>query len=285
MYGWRWFKRMGETLTPSSILVVKVGGRLVEGEVLDAILEDLKTLYGKTGLVFVHGGADIVTEVAQQMGKEQKFIVSPDGMRSRYTDRETMEIYAMVMAGKVNKQLVASFQAKGMKAVGLSGADGMLLKAERKKKLIVLDERGRKVAIDGGYTGKIREVNRELLLSLLGAGYVPVVAPIAIDDEHNLLNVDSDRAAAYLAGALKAGRLIYCTDVEGVILDGKPVKKLIAFEAEEELPRIGHGMKRKVYAALEALNMGVSEVIITYGLGEKPVISALEHKVGTLIVP
>jgi len=276
---------MSETLTPSSILVVKVGGRLIEGEVLETILEDLKILHGKTGLVFIHGGADIVTEVAQQMGKKQKFIISPDGMRSRYTDRETMEIYTMVMAGKVNKRLVASFQAKGMKAVGLSGADGMLLKAERKKKLIVLDERGRKVAIDGGYTGRIREVNQKLLLSLLEAGYIPVISPIAIDDEHNLLNVDSDRVAAYLAGALKASCLIYCTDVEGVILNGKPVRKLIAFEAEEELPRIGHGMKRKVYAALEALNMGVGEVVITYGLEEKPVTSALEHKVGTLIVP
>jgi acetylglutamate/LysW-gamma-L-alpha-aminoadipate kinase len=275
---------MGEAL--SSILLVKVGGRLVrEGGVPEVILEDLKGLCKDRSLVFVHGGADIVTEVAERMGKKQKFIVSPDGMRSRYTDRETMEIYAMVMAGKINKQLVASFQAKGMKAVGLSGADGMLLKAERKKKLVILDERGRKVAIDGGYTGRIREVNGGLLLNLLRENYVPVVAPIAIDDEYNLVNVDSDRAAAYLAGALKASCIVYCTDVEGVILDGKRVEKLTVFEAEEELPRIGHGMKRKVYAALEALNMGVGEVIITYGLGEKPVSSALERKVGTLIVP
>lgn len=268
------------------ILVVKVGGRLVEeGGVPEGILEDLKTLSAGRSIVFVHGGADIVTNVAEKLGKQQKFIVSPDGMRSRYTDRETMEIYTMVMAGKVNKQLVSSFQAKGLRAVGLSGADGMLLKAERKKKLVVLDERGRKVAIDGGFTGRITEVNRELLLGLLNAGYMPVVAPIAIDSEYNLLNVDSDRAAAHLAGALKASQLIYCTDVEGVILEGETVRKLTSFEAEEELPRIGHGMKRKVYAALEALNMGVREVVITYGLGEKPLLSALEHRVGTLIVP
>ncbi|RLI29966.1 MAG: acetylaminoadipate kinase [Candidatus Hecatellales archaeon] len=270
------------------LVVVKVGGRLVqEGGVPEGILQDLKALHeqAKASLVFIHGGADIVTDIAKRMGKEQKFIVSPDGMRSRYTDKETMEIYTMVMAGKVNKSLVASFQSKGIKAVGLSGADGMLLKAERKKKLVILDERGRKIAIDGGYTGKIREVNVELLKGLLSAGYLPVVAPIAIDDEFNLLNVDSDRAAAYIAGALKADHLVYCTDVEGLILDGKLVRKLTLFEAEEELPRIGHGMKRKVYAAVEALNMGVKEAVITYGLGESPVIQALQHKVGTLLVP
>ena len=266
--------------------MVKVGGRLVrEGGIPEGILSDLEALSKDWSIVFVHGGADLVTEVAQRMGKEQKFIVSPDGMRSRYTDRETMEIYTMVMAGKVNKQLVASLQARGIKALGLSGADGMLLKAERKKKLVVLDDRGRRIAIDGGYTGKIKEVDSGLIRSLLEAGYLPVVAPIAIDDEYNLLNVDSDRAAAYLAGALKASLLVYCTDVEGVILDGKLVERLSSFEAEEELPRIGHGMKRKVYAALEALSMGVREVVITYGLGEKPVTSALHHEAGTLITP
>ena len=267
------------------VVVVKVGGSLLKAGFPKNILEDLKTVNQKFGVILVHGGAALVTEMAEKLGKEQKFIVSPDGMRSRYTDWETMQIYTMVMAGRINKELVASFNANGIRALGLSGADGMLLKAQRKKKLIIVDERGRKVAIDGGYTGKIVEVNGEFLSSLLRMGYMPVVAPIAIGEEYELLNVDSDRAAAYIAGAVKADHLVFCTDVEGVILDGKLVEKFSLIEAEEEIKKIGHGMRKKVYAAIEALNMGVKETLIVSGLKESPIVSALEHKVGTLIAP
>jgi acetylglutamate/LysW-gamma-L-alpha-aminoadipate kinase len=267
------------------IVVVKVGGSLLKSGFPRNILQDLKVFHEKFGVILVHGGAALVTEMAEKLGKQQKFIVSPDGMRSRYTDLETMQIYTMVMAGRINKELVTLFHANGINALGLSGADGMLLRAQRKKKLIILDERGRRVAIDGGYTGKIVEVNGEFLSSLIKMGYLPIIAPIAISEEYELLNVDSDRAAAYIAGAIKADHLIFCTDVEGVVLDGKLVEKFSLIEAEEEIGKIGHGMRKKVYAAVEALNMGVKETLIISGLKDAALTLALEHKVGTLIAP
>jgi acetylglutamate/LysW-gamma-L-alpha-aminoadipate kinase len=243
----------------------------------------LKELLKEDKAVLVHGGGVEVTETAAKLGKEQKFIVSPEGFRSRYTDKETIEIYTMVMAGKLNKQIVLALESQGVPAVGLSGLDGALLKAKRKKKLIAVDERGRKKVIDGGYTGKITEVNAVLLQFLLEKGYVPIVTPIAVSEEFEPLNVDGDRTAAFVAGALKADCLILLTDVEGLSLKGNLVPKISETEIKEILPKIGQGMSTKVHAALEALNQGVKEVLITSGLGQKPISAALKHEVGTVV--
>jgi acetylglutamate/LysW-gamma-L-alpha-aminoadipate kinase len=189
------------------------------------------------------------------------------------------------MAGKINKQIVSALQSQGIPAVGLSGVDGLILKAERKKKLIAVDERGRKKVIDGGYTGKINAVNADLLRLLLEEGYVPVVTPIAMSEEFEPLNVDGDRTAAFIAGALKADRLILLTDVQGLVLKGKPVQKISATEVKEVLSSIGQGMSTKVHAALEALNQGVTEVLITSGVEKLPISSALKHECGTVISP
>ena len=264
--------------------VVKIGVSVLTSGLPTGFTKDLKDLQMKNRVVLIHGGGEIVTETAKVMGKEQRFIVSPDGMRSRYTDRDTLEIYTMVMAGKINKQLVAMFSAYKINAVGLSGVDAFLISASRKKRLLIIDERGRKVAIDGGYTGKIETVRKDILTILLNEKFLPVISPIALDDEFSILNVDSDRAAAYIAGALKADALIMCTDVPGVKLMGKTVGKMGNYYAKENLSKIGHGMKKKVYAALESLNLGVKEIIITSGLIENPLTSAINHKAGTLIV-
>src|SRR4030043_2008270 len=164
------------------LIVVKMGGSILKEGASSTLVADLKALVAEHKLVLVHGGGAEVTETAAKLGKQQQFIVSPEGFRSRYTDRETIEIYTMVMAGKINKQIVLALQSQGIPAVGLSGLDGALLKAERKKKLVAVDERGRKKVIDGGYTGKITEVNAGLLQFLLEKGYVPVVTPIAVRD-------------------------------------------------------------------------------------------------------
>jgi acetylglutamate/LysW-gamma-L-alpha-aminoadipate kinase len=265
------------------LLVIKMGGSILKEGASSELVSDLKTLAKEHKLVLVHGGGAEVTETAAKLGKEQKFIVSPQGFRSRYTDKETMEIFTMVMAGKINKQIVSALQSQGIAAVGLSGLDGALLKAERKKRLIIVDERGRKKVIDGGYTGKINEVNVDLLGFLLEKGYVPVVTPIAMSKEFEPLNVDGDRTAAVVAGALKADRLILLTDVEGLLLKGKPVPKITAVEAEEVLSNIGKGMSTKVDAALEALNHGVKEVLVTSGVRQQPISSTLNHEAGTVI--
>ena len=265
------------------LLIVKMGGSILKEGASGDLVADLKALAKENQLVLVHGGGAEVTEIAAKLGKQQQFIVSPEGFRSRYTDKETIEIYSMVMAGKINKQIVSALQSQGIPAVGLSGLDGLLLKAERKKRLIVVDERGRKKVIDGGYTGKINEVNVDLLGFLLEKGYVPVVTPIAMSDEFEPLNVDGDRTAAVVSGALKADRLILLTDVEGLILKGKPVPKITSAEAEGALSSIGKGMSTKVHAALEALNQGVTEALITAGAGKAPISSALKHECGTVI--
>jgi len=265
------------------LLVIKMGGSILKGGTSSELGLDLKDLSPENKLVLVHGGGVEVTEIAAKLGKKQQFIVSPEGFRSRYTDKETMEIFTMVMAGKINKQIVTALQSQGIPAVGLSGLDGLLLKAERKKRLIAVDERGRKKVLDGGYTGKITEVNLDLLRFLLEKGYVPVVTPIATSQEFEPLNVDGDRTAAVIAGALKANCLILLTDVQGLILKGKPVRKINAAEIKDALSSIGKGMSTKVHAALEALNQGVAEVLVTSGNVKLPISSALKHECGTVI--
>ena len=264
------------------LLVVKAGGRVLD-QGLSNIVLDVKPLLSEHDVVFVHGGGIAVTEIATRLGKEQLFITSPGGFRSRYTDRETVDIYTMVMAGKLNKEIVVQFQAHRINATGLSGLDGALIRAVRKKKLVIVDQRGRKRAIAGGYTGRIVGVNVGLLRLLLDNGFVPVVSSIALSEEFEPLNVDGDRAAAYLAGALKADRLLLLTDVDGLVLDGKVVPRLTPAEAKDALKQIGGGMITKVHAAIEALTLGSEEVVITSGLVDHPISGALQRTSGTVI--
>jgi [amino group carrier protein]-L-2-aminoadipate 6-kinase len=167
------------------LLVIKMGGSILKEGASTELISDLKEVAKQHKVVLVHGGGAEVTEIASKLGKEQKFIMSPEGFRSRYTDKETIEIYTMVMAGKMNKQIVLALESQGLSAVGLSGLDAAILRAERKTKLIIVDERGRKKVIDGGYTGKITQVNTELLNLLLEKGYVPIVTPIALSKTVN----------------------------------------------------------------------------------------------------
>jgi acetylglutamate/LysW-gamma-L-alpha-aminoadipate kinase len=259
------------------MIVIKIGGSIVDGLHSSAILDLKRLVDNKEKVVIVHGGGKEVTKIAEKLGKEQKFIVSPEGIRSRYTDRETVEIYTMVMSGKINKDITLMLLKNGIKAVGLSGIDASIINASRKKRLVIIDERGRRVAIDGGYTGKISDVNTELINLLLAQGYTPVISPIALSEECDPLNVDGDRAAAYIAGALKADTVIFITNVDGLLIDNKLVTNLTYQEAKDILPKIGFGMEKKVLAATEALSMGVKEAIITSGNRENPITSALNH--------
>ena len=265
------------------LIVTKLGGKLIRGGLPTPFIQDLKASLQKNRFVIVHGGGIEVTDIASKLGKEQRFVISPKGFKSRYTDKETVKIYTMVMAGKTNKEIITSLITEGIASIGLSGLDGPLLKASRKERIIILDERGRRRVIDGGYTGQLNKVNTNLLKTLLEESYTPVLAPIATSEEFEPLNVDGDRVAAYVSGALKAERLILLTDVEGVVLDGKVAPKLTSGDVEKMLQNIGPGMITKMYAALEALKMGVGEVIISSGFVNWPITSALEHKNGTVI--
>lgn len=264
------------------LIVVKAGGTVLKSSLSEIAGDAKKIVHEGNDLVFVHGGGVEVTHIAEKLGKEQKFVISPEGFRSRYTDKETVEMLNMVMSGKINKEIVSVFQSFGLRSIGLSGVDGCLIKAKRKEKIIMVDNRGRKRVIDAGFSGKICQVNGELLKLLIENGYVPVISPVAIGEEFELLNVDGDRAAAHVAGTLNADKLILLTDVEGVFIDGKLVHKMKTSEIQNILPKIGAGMSIKVYAAMEALNMGVKEVIIASGLCKSPILSAVQHD-GTLV--
>ena len=188
--------------------------------------DDIKKVAESEGVIIVHGGGKEVTKVCEQLGKEPKFVTSPSGIKSRYTDKETAEIFTMVMAGRINKTIVQMLQKNGINAVGLSGIDGKIIQAERKKKLLIVNEKGRKQAIDGGYTGKITEINSNLIQTLLDQGITPVISPIAISEEADFLNVDGDRAAAYVAGKVGADKVLFITNVDGLLMDDKLVTKL-----------------------------------------------------------
>ena len=266
------------------MIVIKIGGSVVDGLHTSA-LSDIKSIAEGYQLVFVHGGGKEVTSTATKLGKEQKFIMSPGGVRSRYTDKETAEIYTMVMSGKLNKSIVQMLLRNGINAVGIAGIDGGVLKAERKKKLLIINEKGRKMVIEGGYTGKITSVDATLISNLVRSGYVPVISPIALSEDFDFLNVDGDRAAAYVAGGIKAEKVIFVTDVNGLMLKGKLVSSMTLDEAKSALPKIGSGMDKKVLACIEAIEMGVKEAIIASGQVENPLSAAVAHRECTVIGP
>ena len=263
------------------MITIKIGGSVVDN-LHPTTISDIKNVV-EQGVIIVHGGGKEVTKISEQLGKEPKFVTSPSGIKSRYTDKETAEIFTMVMSGSINKKIVRMLQKNGINAVGLSGVDAKTIQAERKKKLLIVNEKGRKQAIDGGYTGKISKVNAPFILSLLDQGLTPVISPIAISEEFDFLNVDGDRAAAYVAAAVKSDKVLFVTNVDGLLMDDKLVPKLSLAEAKEIRTKVGPGMEKKILAATEALDMGVKEVIIANGQKENPISSAIAHDNCTVI--
>jgi [amino group carrier protein]-L-2-aminoadipate 6-kinase len=264
------------------MITIKIGGSVVDDLHPSTIL-DIKKISEKEGVIIVHGGGKEVTKVCEQLGKQPKFITSPSGIKSRYTDKETAEIFTMVMSGRINKNIVRMLQKNGINAVGLSGADGKVIQADRKKKLLIVNEKGRKQAIDGGYTGKISNINDSLIKLLLNQGIIPVISPIALSEESEFLNVDGDRAAAYVAGKVQSDKVLFITNVDGLLMDDKLVKNLTLAEAKEIRPKIGPGMEKKILASTEALDMGVKEALIANGQRENPISAAIAHDNCTVI--
>ena len=267
------------------MIVVKMGGG--EGVDVGAVCGDVAALVARgEQVVLVHGGSHETNVISEKLGHPPRFVTSVSGHASRYTDRETLEIFAMVVAGRINKLLVERLQQLGVNAIGLSGLDGRLLEGKRKSALRIVENGKRKVLHDE-YSGKIERVNVVLLETLLEAGYVPVVAPLAISYENEALNVDGDRAAAAIGAALKAQQVVILSNVPGLLRDFPDESSLIRHvplaRAEDYLNRYAKGrMKRKLLGAIEALHDGVGSVVIADGRGEQPVQRALEGQ-GTTI--
>lgn len=266
------------------MIVVKIGG--VEGLGIEPLCADTAHLVGNgKQVVLVHGGSHETNVISEQLGKPPRFVTSVSGHVSRYTDRETLEIFAMVVAGRVNKLLVERLQGLGVNAVGLSGPDGRLLAGRRKSALKIV-ENGKRKVLRGEWSGVIQQVNVSLLRLLLDHGYTPVIAPLAISHQGEMVNVDGDRAAAAVAAALRAETLVLLSNVPGLLRDFPDESSLIRTigrgEVETHFPYAQGRMKRKLLGTREALEGGVRRVILGDGRIESPVSQALAGR-GTVI--
>lgn len=256
-------------------VVVKYGGNaMINDELKDAVIHDL-VLLSLVGirLVVVHGGGPEISEMLRKIGKESRFV---NGLR--YTDRETMDIVQMILCGKVNKDLVALLGKAGGKGIGLGGMDGGLFQAKR-----MTDRDG----TDYGYVGEIVDVNCQPVLDVLEQGYIPVVSTVAqgIDDDTNY-NINADTAAAKLAIALGAKKLILLTDVRGLLRDPHDESTLIHRLKVSDVPKLTRdgiiqgGMIPKVDCCVEAVRKGVERANIQDGRVPHSILIELLSKVG-----
>lgn len=256
------------------IVVIKYGGNaMINEELKNSVMSDiiLLTLVG-VKVVLVHGGGPEITEMLGKVGIESKFV---NGLR--VTDKDTIDIVQMVLAGKVNKSLVNHIERKGGKAIGLSGIDGHMLRAEIKDANL-------------GYVGNITKVNVQPILDVIEKGYIPVVSTLGCDKEGNVYNVNADTAAAKIAGALAAESLISLTDISGILKDVNDPDSLISHIEVEEAKSlmdegvISGGMIPKVECCVNAIDWGVRKVFIIDGRVEHSILieTLTDEGIGTM---
>ena len=237
------------------VVVIKYGGNaMINPQLKEQVMEDIVLLWLiGVKVVLIHGGGPEINETMAKLGKKAEFV---NGLR--VTDKETVDIVQMVLAGKVNKTLVNLIQMKGGHAVGVSGIDGGILEAKMKNE-------------DLGYVGEITKVRTQPITDLLEKHYIPVVSTVASDRQGNTYNINGDTAAAYIAGALGAERLIMMTDIAGILMDKDDPSTLVPHITVSEAKKlydsgvISGGMIPKVDCCIEALEHGVNNVIIMDG--------------------
>ena len=258
------------------IVVIKYGGNaMVNEELKQQVMEDV-TLLWLIGVkvVLVHGGGPEISETMKRMGKQSQFV---GGLR--VTDKETVDIVQMVLSGKVNKTLVNLLQMKGGHAVGVSGIDGGMIEADMKDEAL-------------GYVGRITKIRPQPILDLLEKNYIPVVSTVASDRQGNTYNINGDTAAAYIAGALHAERLIMMTDIAGILRDKDDPSTLIPAltvgQAKSLFSEgvISGGMIPKVDCCIEAIEMGVNHVVIMDGRVPHAILMELltDEGAGTMVL-
>lgn len=262
------------------MLVVKIGG--AAGTELDNLVLDL---VGRKEVIIVHGGSDEMNRLSEEMGRPPKFITSPSGHVSRVTDEGTLDLLRMAYSGLVNKRLVEMLRRNGVNAIGLTGIDGGLLKGTRKK-AVRYKENGRIKILRDDNTGVVEQVNTELLKLLMDAGYVPVVTIPIESEESTSLNADGDRVAAAVASSMNAEQLVLLTNQPGLLRnldDRSSLITKVSSSGIEEAMEIAQGrMKKKVLASREALQGGVSRIVIGDANARMPLSGALEGR-GTVI--
>jgi acetylglutamate kinase len=237
------------------VVVVKYGGNAMVNEQLkQQVMEDIVLLWLiGVKIVLVHGGGPEISELMSKLGKKAEFV---DGLR--VTDKETVDIVQMVLAGKVNKTLVNLLEMKGGRAVGLSGVDGRLIEAEIKDEKL-------------GFVGEIKKIHIKPVIDLLANDYIPVISTVGCDRQGNTYNINGDTAAAHIAGALGAERLIMMTDIAGILRDKDDVSTLIpeiTISKAQQLYNEGvvsGGMIPKLECCIDAIEKGVKNVVIMDG--------------------
>ena len=263
------------------MLVVKVGG----GAAIkwDEIARDPRIHAGDC-LLF-HGANALMRDVCARLGIEERVLISPSGQVSRYTDSDTLGALIMVYAGLANKQIVACLQSHGLRAVGLSGADGCLLLGARKEAILAQEKERIKLIRDSA-TGKVEKTNISLLRLLLESGYLPVLTIPAITQRGELINVDGDRAVAILARDLKAEAIVMLLEAPGLLENASDssslVRELSASELESFMLKVEGRMRKKLLGIAEALRFGIKRIYLGDGRRAEPITSALEGE-GTVI--
>ena len=258
------------------IVVIKYGGNAMVNEQLkQQVMEDIALLWLiGVKVVLVHGGGPEISETMKRLGKQAQFV---NGLR--VTDKETVDIVQMVLAGKVNKTLVNLLQMKGGHAVGLSGIDGGIIEATMKDEAL-------------GFVGKITRIRTQPIMDLLEKNYIPVISTVASDRQGNTYNINGDTAAAYIAGALNAERLIMMTDIAGLLRDKDDPDTLIPALTVTEAKKlfdegvISGGMIPKVDCCIEAIGKGVKHVVIMDGRVPHSILMELltDEGAGTMVM-
>lgn len=236
--------------------VLKIGGSILENFLQNDNLYSVIKQFDES-VAIVHGGGNYLDSHADAFNYSKKFVTSPEGIRSRYTDKNTLEIFTMVM-NLINQKLVLNLKSHCIKVVTLNG----IINAKRKEKLIIMNEKNRKMIIDGGYTGKVESIDTNPIHAIIDSGYIPVISPVAYGND-SYLNVDADRAAAYVAGSIKADSLMFLTNVSGLYYQDSVIEKADVAYIKSILNKIGTGMDKKLMASIEALEMGVKQVTIS----------------------
>jgi len=269
------------------VVVVKYGGHAMgDAELAKAFARDI-TLLETSGVrpVVVHGGGPQIGEMLDKLGIKSEFKAG-----LRVTDKRTVEVVEMVLAGSINKEIVMAINAAGGKAVGLSGKDGNMVFAEKVTRTTKDPDSNIEQVIDLGFVGEPKTVNRTVIDMVLGAELIPVIAPVAPGRDGETYNVNADTFAGAIAGALNATRLLFLTDVPGVLdKQGKLLKELTVSQVEDLIAdgTISGGMIPKVETCVEALARGVEGVVILNGKTPHAVLLELftDHGAGTLIRP
>jgi acetylglutamate/LysW-gamma-L-alpha-aminoadipate kinase len=266
------------------MIVIKVGGSA--GINFDAVCDDLAEIIKKgQQIILVHGGSAETNVISEKLGRPPRMVTSISGYESRYTDRETLEIFEMVYCGKVNKGIVERLQRRGINAVGPSGIDGRIWEGIRKSSVTIIED-GKKKVLHDDHTGRVERANLDLLRLLLNNGYTPVLTPPAISYQGEAINVDGDRAAAVLASALRVDKLIILSNVPGLLRDLNDEASLVEridFSEMGNFVEYAQGrMRKKILGAIEAIQGGVKEVIFADARMERPVSRAIAGK-GTII--